>query len=204
PVFLKLQNFNTLLVGAGNVGLEKLEAMLANSPNAAITIVADRVLERINSLTNQYPQLQIHQRVFQSSDLENKELVVLATDNYELHKEIHQLCKERGILLNVADTPDLCDFYLGSIVKKGNLKIATYRNCESSTIAKRITEGLIENISYENDEAQDNINKCKDKLLGDFTKKVKKLNEFTAGLVTKEVPATENITPIKLIFIIWS
>src|SRR5690606_3419133 len=161
PVFLKLQNFNTLLVGAGNVGLEKLEAMLANSPNAAITIVADRVLERINSLTNQYPQLQIHQRVFQSSDLENKELVVLATDNYELHKEIHQLCKERGILLNVADTPDLCDFYLGSIVKKGNLKIAISTNGKSPTIAKRIKEVLNENIPNEIDESLENINKLR-------------------------------------------
>ncbi len=204
PVFLKLQNFNTLLVGAGNVGLEKLEAMLANSPNAAITIVADRVLERINSLTNQYPQLQIHQRVFQSSDLENKELVVLATDNYELHKEIHQLCKERGILLNVADTPDLCDFYLGSIVKKGNLKIAISTNGKSPTIAKRIKEVLNENIPNEIDESLENINKLRDKLSGDFTEKVKKLNEITAGLVTKDDTAAGNITPKKLSFIIWS
>ncbi|ADY50823.1 siroheme synthase [Pseudopedobacter saltans DSM 12145] len=203
PIFLKLENFNTLLVGAGNVGLEKLEAMLANSPHAAITIVADRVLESVNSLADNFPQLQIHQRVFQSSDLDNKELVVLATDNHELHKEIHKLCKEKGILLNVADTPELCDFYLGSIVKKGNLKIAISTNGKSPTIAKRIKEVLNDNIPSEIDESLENINKLRNTLSGDFTEKVKKLNEITAGLVTKD-ETKGYITPKKLSFIIWS
>lgn len=118
PVFLKLQNFNTLLVGGGNVGLEKLEAMLYNSPSAKITIVADRILPAISSLKDNFANIQIIERKFQETDLEAKELVVLATDDHELHKQIHALCKERGILVNVADTPELCDFYLGSIVKK--------------------------------------------------------------------------------------
>lgn len=203
PIFLKLENFNTLLVGAGNVGLEKLDAMLVNSPHAEITIVADRVLESVNSLVNHYPQLQLHQRVFQSSDLDNKELVVLATDNYELHKDIHKLCKERGILINVADTPELCDFYLGSIVKKGNLKIAISTNGKSPTIAKRIKQVLNENIPSEIDESLENINKLRNTLSGDFTEKVKKLNQITAGLVTKD-ETKDYITPKKLSFIIWS
>ena len=56
----------------------------------------------------------------------------------QLHEEIKAMATEKGILVNVADTPDLCDFYLGSIVQKGNLKIAISTNGKSPTAAKRI------------------------------------------------------------------
>lgn len=200
PIFLKLQNFNTLLVGAGNVGLEKLEAMLANSPNAMITIVADRVLESVTSLVHDYPQLKIHQRVFQSSDLDNKGLVVLATDNYQLHQEIHQLCQERGILVNVADTPELCDFYLGSIVQKGDLKLAISTNGKSPTMAKRLREVLDQHIPDEIDGSLQQMNKLRDTLKGDFAYKVKKLNEATHILVSP----VDKVFQVKLRWLLWS
>ena len=187
PVFLKLQNFHTLLVGGGNVGLEKLEAMLANSPDANITVVADRFLDEVHQLLKGYSQVKTIQRKFESYDLEGKELVILATDNFELHQQIQQLCKINGILVNVADTPDLCDFYLGSIVKKGNLKIAISTNGKSPTVAKRIKEVLNESLPEELDETLDNINKLRNTLKGDFAYKVKKLNEVTAGLVDKNL-----------------
>lgn len=201
PVFLKLQNFKTLLVGAGNVGLEKLEAMLHNSPDAHVTVVADRVLDQIWTLKAHHPQISIHQRSFHEEDLITKELVILATDDYELHQQIVALCKEKGILVNVADTPELCDFYLGSIVKKGNLKIAISTNGKSPTIAKRIKEVLNENIPQEIDDTLESINKLREIIPGGFSEKVKRLNEVTAGLVAKvEEP---KISPKKLGWIIW-
>ncbi len=202
PVFLKLQNFNTLLVGGGNVGLEKLEAMLNNSPSAKITIVADKVLPAVSSLKNTFPNIQIIERKFQENDLDAKELVVLATDDHELHKQIYTLCKARGILVNVADTPEICDFYLGSIVKKGNLKIAISTNGKSPTIAKRIKEVLNDNIPDEIDEALENINKLRNTLSGDFSEKVRQLNQVTAGLVANQ--KTHVISAKKLKWIIWS
>lgn len=203
PVFLKLQNFQTLLVGGGNVGLEKLEAMLNNSPHANITVVADRFLDEIHELLGNYPQVKTIHRKFETHDLEGKELVVLATDNFELHQQIQQLCKINGILVNVADTPELCDFYLGSIVKKGNLKIAISTNGKSPTIAKRIKEVLNEGLPEEIDDTLENINKLRNSLEGDFTSKVRKLNEVTAGLVSEQ-KLQNNISPKKLSWIIWS
>lgn len=200
PIFLKLQNFNTLLVGAGNVGLEKLQAMLVNSPKASITVVGDRVLEDVAALVKDYPQLKIHQRVFQSSDLNNKGLVVLATDNYALHQEIHQLCQARGILINVADTPALCDFYLGAIVQKGDLKLAISTNGKSPTVAKRLKEVLNESIPDEIDDTLQQINKLRNTLSGDFAYKVKRLNEATVLLVK---PADKRFK-LNLRWLIWS
>lgn len=186
PVFLKLQNFNTLLVGGGNVGLEKLEAMLNNSPAAKITLVADKVLPEIIALQHRFKSISIEQRKFQPEDLDNKQLVVLATDDYELHQHICYLCKQKEILVNVADTPHLCDFYLGSIVKKGNLKIAISTNGKSPTIAKRLKEVLQDNLPDELDEVLSNINLLRDNLKGDFSYKVKKLNNLTSGLVANQ------------------
>src|SRR6185503_8345694 len=131
PVFLKLDQLELLLVGGGNVGLEKLNSLLANSPEAKISIVAPQIKEEVRELVYKHPLCKIFQREFQQQDLDNKDLVILATDDPELHEEIKAAATGKNILVNVADTPELCDFYLSSIVQKGNLKIAISTNGKS-------------------------------------------------------------------------
>ncbi len=186
PVFLKLEQLNILLVGAGNVGLEKLHSLLSNSPQAKITVVAPGVKKEVRELVQKHPSCTIIERQFQEEDLENKELVILATDNKELHQDITQLANANKILINVADTPELCDFYLGSIVQKGLLKIAISTNGKSPTAAKRIREVLNESLPSELDELISNLNKVRGKLNGNFDYKVKKLNALTKILVDKD------------------
>lgn len=185
PVFLKLDELELLLVGAGNVGLEKLNSLLSNSPNVKITIVAPVIKEEVRKLLQNHPSCILIQRSFEESDLENKDLIFLATDNKELHKEIKTIAGEKGILVNVADTPELCDFYLGSIVQKGNLKIAISTNGKSPTAAKRIKEVLNQALPAELDEVIENLHEVRSKLNGDFEYKVKKLNTITKMLVEK-------------------
>ncbi len=183
PVFLKLEELELLLVGAGNVGLEKLNSLLSNSPGAKITIIAPLIKEEVRLLLQNHPSCHLVQRSFEETDLNNKDLVVLATDDKELHKRIKALAAEKGILVNVADTPDLCDFYLGSIVQKGNLKIAISTNGKSPTIAKRIKEVLNNTLPGELDEVIENLNRVRNNLNGNFEYKVKKLNALTKVLV---------------------
>lgn len=185
PVFLKLDELELLLVGAGNVGLEKLVSLLSNSPKAKITVVAPIVKEEVKQLLQDHPLCNLIQRSFEETDLENKDLVILATDDKELHKQIKQLANEKGILINVADTPELCDFYLGSIVQKGNLKIAISTNGKSPTIAKRIKEVLDETIPGEIDNLLSNMQSIRNKMSVDFAEKVKRLNELTKTLTEK-------------------
>lgn len=203
PIFLKLQNFTTLLVGAGNVGLEKLEAMLNNSPDAKILVVADMVLGTVHQLISKYPKVKLFERQFRETDLKGIQLLVLATDNATLHQEIRRIAKEQGILVNVADTPDLCDFYLGSIVKKGNLKIAISTNGKSPTVAKRLKQVLSENLPIEIDETLNQMSQLRNTLKGDFAFKLKKMNEATAILV--EDKALKKQQPFKyLSLILWA
>src|SRR5512145_292500 len=100
PVFLKLEELRVLLVGAGNVGLEKLHSLLANSPEATVTIVAPIVKDEVRKLVFKHPASVIVQREFEAADLENKDIVILATDNRKLHEEIRVLAKEKGLFVN--------------------------------------------------------------------------------------------------------
>lgn len=185
PVFLKLETLHTLLVGGGNVALEKLQSVLGNSPAATITIVAPLIRDELREFVKDYSDINIIERKFVTADLDGKNIVIVAIDDKEASKEIKQLAGERKLLVNVADTPELCDFYLGSIVQKGNLKIAVSTNGKSPTIAKRVKETLNEALPEEIDELLNNMQQIRDKLGGDFAQKVKELNELTKQLVTK-------------------
>ena len=179
PVFLKLESLQTLIVGGGHVGLEKLTAVLKNSPLANITLVAREIQEPIKELARKHPHVKLHERNFKLWDLWDKDLVLLATDNRQLHESIRNFARSRRLLINVADTPDLCDFYLGSVVTRGNLKIGVSTNGKSPTISKRIREYLEEALPDDTNDLLENMQKIRERIKGDFNHKVKVLNDIT-------------------------
>lgn len=186
PVFLKLEELHTLLVGAGNVGLEKLQALLANAPLARIDIVAPEVCDEVRRLAAVIPTLRLFERSFEEEDLEDKDLVVVAVNSKETSRTIREGARARRILVNVADTPGLCDFYLGSIVRKGQLKIAISTNGQSPTAAKRLKEVLQEALPGELNGVIANLHTLRNRLNGDFAGKVRQLNALTRVLVENE------------------
>ncbi|GEP91370.1 precorrin-2 dehydrogenase / sirohydrochlorin ferrochelatase [Chitinophaga terrae (ex Kim and Jung 2007)] len=183
PVFFKLQRLHVLVVGGGNIGLEKTNAMLENCPQATITVVALDFLPELEALTHQYPNITLVQKSFSCGDLLGKDLVIAATNIKEFNYYVWEKAKGSRVLINVADTPDLCDFYLGSIVRKGNLKIAISTNGKSPTIAKRLKQVLQEAIPDSIDEILHKLSAIRDRLAGDFASKVKQLNNITDVLV---------------------
>jgi len=186
PIYVKLHQIQTLLVGAGNVGLEKLEAILANSPEAKIRIVATEVRPEVHALVKDRLNIQVSERAFDESDIENVDLIMLASNNTTLNTHIRQIASKHHILLNVADKPALCDFYLGSVVQKGNLKIGISTNGKSPTMAKRLKEFLNELLPDEIDETLELMGQLRDNLKGDFQEKVRALNEHTKDVLVKK------------------
>ncbi len=186
PIFLKLDELNALVVGGGNVGQEKVNALLFSSPDANVTIVAPVIKTELKEVIKHHTTYKIIERKFEDQDLDGKDITILATDDKELHKHIKQLARKNGILCNVADTPELCDFYLSSVVKKGNLKIAISTNGKSPTIAKRLKETFNQALPDEIDQVLDNMQSIRNKLNGNFTEKVKKLNRITKLLVESD------------------
>lgn len=179
PVFLKLESLHTLIVGGGHVGLEKLGAILKSSPRATVTLVARSINADIRALAQQHPGVRLFERNFKLWDLWDKDLVLLATDNRQLHESIRNFARTRRLLINVADTPELCDFYLGSVVTRGNLKIGVSTNGKSPTISKRIREYLEEALPDDTNALLENMQQIRERITGDFQHKVKVLNDLT-------------------------
>jgi precorrin-2 dehydrogenase/sirohydrochlorin ferrochelatase len=180
PVFFRLDQLQMLIVGGGNVALEKLSFLFKNSNNAHVTLVAPEIRDEIRELAQKYPALILIQREYRTSDLENMDLVIAATSIAELNEQVRKDAKAKRILINVADTPDSCDFYLGSVVKKGDLKIAVSTNGKSPTFAKRMRELLEDAIPDNISDTLDDLRQIRDNLKGDLAEKMKKLNEITS------------------------
>jgi len=199
PVFLKLENFHVLIVGGGKVGLEKITAILNNSPLTEITLVATSISDEIKQLAEGKENVELHERPFLEEDLNDKELVIVAVNNKQTSIEIKQLAQSRGLLTNVADTPEQCDFYLGSIVQKGQVKIAISTNGKSPTLAKRIRETFEDSFPENINESLASLTEVRKYLKGNFSDKVNQLNEITAVLSKEGIKPKPLISKRRLI-----
>jgi precorrin-2 dehydrogenase/sirohydrochlorin ferrochelatase len=90
-------------------------------------------------------------------------------------------CKSRQLLVNVSDTPSMCDFYLGGIVTKGNVKIAISTNGKSPTMAKRLRQFFEDLLPEEMNDLVMNLNVFRNGIKGDFASKISKMNKLTKG-----------------------
>ncbi|MBE9460781.1 bifunctional precorrin-2 dehydrogenase/sirohydrochlorin ferrochelatase [Dyadobacter subterraneus] len=185
PIFLKLENLHTLIIGGGYVGLEKITAVLDNSPEATVTLVSPEIRQEIREIAVVNERLSLIERKFEDEDLVEKDLVIVATNDKEENKRIKSVARQKHILCNVADTPPLCDFYLSSVVRKGNLKVAISTNGMSPTMAKRLKEVLNEALPDNLETAMEQLKAVRDMLKGDFAYKVDELNRITSVLVEK-------------------
>jgi siroheme synthase-like protein len=195
PVFLKLERLRLLIVGGGPVGLEKLQAVLQNAPSTAIRLVAIHICEEIRQLAADHPNVTLLERAFDGSDLEEADLVISAVRDDPTSERICAEARQRGKLINVADQPQRCDFYLSSVVKKGNLKIAISTNGQSPTIAKRLKEAFNELLPDELDQVLDHMHIIRSQLNGSFAEKVQRLNEITKVLSAKQAKLDEINSP---------
>jgi precorrin-2 dehydrogenase/sirohydrochlorin ferrochelatase len=184
PIFIKVAELEVLIVGGGNVGLEKLAFLLKSSPNAKVTIVSIHFLPELLALAKNH-NAEIIEAAYHNSLLKGKHLVIATTDSIEINIQVHADCRQRNILVNVADNPPYCDFYMGGIVTKGNIKIAISTNGKSPTLAKRLRQFLEEVLPDNINELAENINSYRKSTAGTFSEKVTALNELTKSLLIK-------------------
>lgn len=184
PIFLKAKNLNILIVGGGNVAEEKLTFLLKSSPDAKVTMVSPMFREGTIHIANT-GQVKRIDDMYKTSYLNGMHIVIATTDQPEVNIKVYDECRAQSKLVNVADNPPYCDFYMGGIVTKGNVKVAISTNGKSPTTAKRLRQ-FFEDVIPENiDDLVKNLNVYRKTIKGDFEQKVEKLNEFTKGLVEK-------------------
>lgn len=184
PIFLKTNQLQILIVGGGFVALEKMSFLLKSSPDANVTLVAPFFREETKEFAQNF-HIPMIDDTYKKSYLNDKQIVIATTDNLEVNIQVYKDCKEKNILVNVADNPPFCDFYMGGIVTKGNVKIAISTNGKSPTTAKRLRQFFEEIIPEDIDDLVKNINEYRKTLKGNFEHKVATLNEFTKSLIEK-------------------
>ncbi len=163
PIFLKASKLNILIVGGGKVGLEKLTFLLKSSPNANVTVLSKNFIPDLIVLAQKH-DVETVARSYDDSFLKDKHIVIAATDDLEVNLQVHADCKARNVLINVADNPDYCDFYMGGIVTKGSIKIAISTNGKSPTMAKRLRQFFEDVIPDEINELTENLSAYRKKL----------------------------------------
>jgi len=121
PLLLNIKNYPCLVVGGGKVAFRKVTSL--RDFQAGVTVLAPKICEPLLELKRKR-QIKVIQKVYSKEHLQNFKVVFCATDNPKINKMIRKDCTEKNILLNVADMPELCDFILPAILKRGDLTIS--------------------------------------------------------------------------------
>src|SRR5271163_4189334 len=143
PIFLKLTGRRGLLVGAGNVALEKIGSLLKTG--LQVRVIAPEAKPEVQRLAAE-GKVEWLQRSFESSDLDGNVIVITATDSPVVNAAVYQGCVERSIICNSVDDIPNCDFYFGSVVSRGDLQIAISTAGESPAVAQRLRREIDEQL----------------------------------------------------------
>jgi precorrin-2 dehydrogenase/sirohydrochlorin ferrochelatase len=135
PVFLKLDGRPCLVVGAGAVAQPKIESLLA--AGGQVTVVAPAATNAVRRRADG-GALRWEARPFVPDDLEGVFLVIAATSDAEVNRQVFQEARRRNVLINAVDDPPHCDFYYGAVVRRGSLQIAISTDGKSPALAQRV------------------------------------------------------------------
>jgi siroheme synthase-like protein len=132
---LKLTGRRCVVVGGGEIGLEKVEGLLAS--NGRVVLIAPEAVPELEAMAAE-GSIEWERREYESSDLERTFIVIAATNDTDVNIRVYEDAEARAMLVNVVDVPPLCNFILPAIVRTGPLAIAISTAGASPALAKRI------------------------------------------------------------------
>ena len=139
PVFIDLSTKHVVVVGAGKIAARRVAVLTQFTPH--ITVIAPEVHSDIEALAAA-GRLRLIRRTYETTDINDADIVLAATDDAELNATICNDCRLRDIPVNASSDRALCDYYFPGIVRKGNIVIGVTASGEDHTCAKRVTEQI--------------------------------------------------------------
>jgi precorrin-2 dehydrogenase/sirohydrochlorin ferrochelatase len=139
PMFLKLAGRQCLVVGAGKVGEPKIGGLI--DTGAHIRVVALEATEVVREWARA-GKIDLELRAFTPDDLDGAFLAVVATSSRSLNEFVYHQAQRRGVLCNVVDVPEYCDFFYPAVVRRGDLQIAISTSGESPSLAQKLRQQL--------------------------------------------------------------
>ena len=135
PIFMKLENQPCLVVGGGKVAFQKIKQLLDSK--AEVTVVALKVCENIQAMP-----VYINYSEYRENDVKGYQLVIAATDDESTNRRIYEDAQKLGIPINVVDQPELCSFYMGSVYRDGDVKVAVSTNGTCPSFGKYLRDHI--------------------------------------------------------------
>jgi precorrin-2 dehydrogenase/sirohydrochlorin ferrochelatase len=139
PIYLDIQNRKCLVVGGGSVGTRKVKTLL--KCGAKVTVISPNVSAQLKELAK-VGSVTLIQRSYHSADLDEMFLVIGATDDAKLNRQISSDAERLNMLCNIVDRPQDCNFILPSIISRGDLIISISTSGKSPALAKNLRERL--------------------------------------------------------------
>jgi precorrin-2 dehydrogenase / sirohydrochlorin ferrochelatase len=139
PVNLDIRGRRCLVVGGGRVGARKVKTLV--DCGAVVTVVSPAIVPAIAKLADSQI-IDLKKRPYQTNDLEGMFLVIGATDDEALNRHIHADAEQRNLLCNIADRPEICNFTLPAIVRRGDFMMAISTAGKSPAFAKHMRKQL--------------------------------------------------------------
>jgi len=139
PVNLDIRNRDCLVVGGGGVGTRKVKTLV--ECGATVTVVSPQASAKLERMAAD-GLITLETRAYRSTDIEDKFLVIGATDDETLNRQIHADAEARNTLCNIADRPEICNFILPAIVNRGDLVLAVSTSGKSPAYAKKVRKEL--------------------------------------------------------------
>ena len=139
PMFIKLTGRQVLVVGAGVIGESKIGGLLETG--ARIRVVSLQAGPVVREWARE-GKIELDLRAYSSDDLSGAFLTIVATNSRTLNERVYNEAQRRGVLCNVVDVPDLCDFFYPAVVRRGDLQIAVSTAGQSPSLAQKIRQQL--------------------------------------------------------------
>jgi precorrin-2 dehydrogenase/sirohydrochlorin ferrochelatase len=138
-MFLKLAGRQCLVVGAGKVGEGKIAGAL--DTGARIRVVSREATAAVREWARA-GRIELELRSFSPEDLDGAFVAVVATPSPDLNEFVYREAQLRGVLCNVVDVPEFCDFYYPAVVRRGDLQIAISTSGQSPSLAQKLRQQL--------------------------------------------------------------
>lgn len=140
PLFVDLGAWRILVAGGGRIARRRVQTLLEFEPGHLLVIAKklDPAFEEWKKL----PHVSVCERAYCADDLENCQMVLAATDDGELNREIGRQCRSRGILVNVASDQELCDFHFPGIAAEGPVTVGINAAGLDHRLARRTREQI--------------------------------------------------------------
>jgi precorrin-2 dehydrogenase/sirohydrochlorin ferrochelatase len=139
PVFLKIEEQKCVVVGGGRVAARKAKSLA--DAGAKVKVVSPEFCMPLLRLAKK-ADVVLEEKRFRARDLDGAFLTIACTDDNEVNERVCAAARTRGILVNVVDSPQQCDFIVPSVVSRGALNIATSTSGVSPALARRIRQDL--------------------------------------------------------------